>query len=260
MNYEKKKTIVFFVIAIIILWLTLLYFFPINALIACIFLLIPNKKGIAYLKKRFTKKPKIIPETQSVEIPPFQGITSISVLLVKDFIQCLKHGNYSVLGQGTPDQLRQAWDNILSQYYEIIGSEEFKGRLHLIREVRAIETHWSVVYACIDCLRIRYIESACHVLQKIYPRMQFTRESYIKDCNRIYEPLEVYNRTRHKMLCEELAKNSEKHDPEKALFETMDMLNDAKKYDTDWLNKTVMEFATSVKRYKEKYSKLKQNG
>src|ERR1035437_1064506 len=75
----------------------------------------------------------------------FTGITSISVLLLKDFIQIIVHNNLKVLGEGTPLQLQQAYSNIRSEYYAIKKDQNIKKGIKLRADIGIIEVHWKLV-------------------------------------------------------------------------------------------------------------------
>ena len=100
--------------------------------------------------------------------PPFKVIISISDLTLRAFIQCVCYSNLNVLGTGTPQQLQDAFTELLSQYYEASGnttmSEQIKtrGRLHML------VLHSNLVKTYINLIKERYTDEAGAILIELF--------------------------------------------------------------------------------------------
>lgn len=109
-------------------------------------------------------------------------ITSISILTLRDFKICVCDGNFTVLGKGTEDELKTAWGNILSQYYDVVDSDEMKQMIKTEREIALLQLRQSQTEALTEVLRSGlYMADAVTPLKKLYPAYAFTKESFSSD-------------------------------------------------------------------------------
>lgn len=178
-------------------------------------------------------------------IKPYNGITSISVLTLRQFIQCICYGNLSVLGEGTPEQLQDAFNDLLSQYYEAKKDEGAKQRVECVAKMKEIEMHAFLLNSLNEILQERYSEAACEILRKLYPKYQFSYESLANDLKTV-KTLEIKNAItydRYKKALDEMGGNG-KAATEQDLIKTLLSIS---KFQGASYNQemTVMEFAVA---------------
>lgn len=78
-------------------------------------------------------------------------------LPLNKFIDCIVDNNLSSLtisGYPTQEQLITAWDNILAEYSELIGTDEYRMYVQLYKEVNIIKITLNQITIAINILRV----------------------------------------------------------------------------------------------------------
>lgn len=95
--------------------------------------------------------------TSQPELPPLSIYRSISNLPLHRFIDVLVDDNLLALvitGQNPdPDELQQAWQTILHEYAEALGSSEYKVYLSLYKEVEILKNEYRLIHTLVDTMR-----------------------------------------------------------------------------------------------------------
>jgi len=77
---------------------------------------------------------------------------------VKIFKQCFYRGNYSGLGNGTPEQIAEAWEAIVSEWSGLMKNDDSEYKLSMANNILELQKH------------VFFVESAIAVLQKYYDK------------------------------------------------------------------------------------------
>ncbi len=126
-------------------------------------------------RMRFIKKKTPIASQTSQPQEMKAGILSdwyrdIHNLPLHKFEDCFLNNNISALtiaGFPTEQELKKAWDHILIQYADLLGSDEFKLYMHLYREVEVISIDWESVKFLTSLLRNIRDQYFCDELNKL---------------------------------------------------------------------------------------------
>lgn len=150
--------------------------------------------------------------TEAIEQPqnePIKSnlITSIAVLKLKDFITCCVDNDLSVLGEGSEDERKEAFTDLLSQYYEAKGDTEIKEYLQVVSQIKAIELHRELINTIAMVMRERYSQAGAEALRNLYKQFgyQFTEESLEEDLEKVRRG-EISNDVTYKRLLKDLEK------------------------------------------------------
>jgi len=160
----------------------------------------------------FHKRVKIAPGTPI----PTNIITSIRVLLLKDFITCCVDNDLTPLGNGTPQELNAAYESILSQYYDVRKDEGVKAYIHLLREIKAIELHQALVKTISTIMQDRYSYSAAEALRAQYPAYKFIPETVADDLLKV-SAAEIANTRKLKRLKKALEEREQAQNDDKTM-------------------------------------------
>ncbi len=109
---------------------------------------------------------------------------NISNLPLSRFIDCIvDHNLFALVITGTPDpkELTEAWDNILQEYTEAIGANEYKLYLSLYREVTNLDIEYKQIRSFADIL----CEIQNYIILKNYDVLPFVLESQKKFSNEL---------------------------------------------------------------------------
>ena len=208
-------------------------------------------------------------------------ITDLEDLRFKSFIKAQVNKDLSVLiveGKPTPQDLQAAWNELISQYHELVGNTDVVAYLKRMARIEAYSA--KVLHVEAICLGIEQVTDLPHVIEMLvkllniwgYSR-QFTPEStqsdlkYIRNCNgndrlklkKIQIEQDEYEQKEAKK-----AQKQGKSDPKKDFMSLLHAIESHKKmvFDRDKLN--MYDFAMYVNELKE-YSKetaikLRTNG
>lgn len=209
---DKRKliyvviTLIVFLAASVFFWLGFNHWY-LKALPIAIFALIELGARVRKAIIEIHSEPTIDQEPEAVE--PSDLITSISTLLLKDFITVCVDNDLSVLGRGTDKQRQNAFEGIISQYYEVRKDEGIITYLKLMRQKGVLELRKVVVEINADILKDRYsIEAAKH-LNRLYPIYKFSKETYLKDLEMVGKS-EIRNGIELDRIEKQLAARAEK--------------------------------------------------
>jgi hypothetical protein len=191
-------------------------------------------------------------------------INTITTLKLKAFITCCIDNDLSVLGEGTPEELQAAFNEIISQYYEVKRDENVKQYLKLQKEKGQIELRKATIETISEAMQSRYVPSVCDILRKLYPAYAFTEQSYISDLKlvaigeiatqRKYERIVKTIEDLDNKASDQNLTAIEKH--RNFIYRLMDINKvEGVKYDMDM---TVMEYAIAESRLNEHIENLKK--
>jgi len=208
-----------------------------------------------FRRNKAGKGAKDISSTADPLLPANPIIRSIAVLLLKDFIKCCVENDLTVLGGDTDEQRNDAFMEILSQYYAAKSDESMLTYIKLLRDIKVLELRKAMIDTLTYIMKERYSHAAAKGLQKLYPKNQFTEQTYIKDLDWV-KKAEIKKKIELDGLIKQLAEidreNSKgnKMTPEQKRINFIDELMDINKiegvkYDT---NMTVLEYARAQAR------------
>jgi hypothetical protein len=112
-------------------------------------------------------------------------ITNIADLPLKSFIQCCVYENLTVLGEGTPEQVTEAWGVLLKQYHNARGDEKLRKRMELLLKIKALEKRAAIITLLTEYMERSYSLHAANVLKTLYPQYQFTEETILADLKKV---------------------------------------------------------------------------
>lgn len=146
-------------------------------------------KAWALRRMPFLKRSTTIPDTcgeqsttRTVSGSKSSGIIqSIRDITLADFITCSVDGDYSVLGNGAPEELYAAWLKIVGEYQVIRGDEVIARNLEVVVKMQAIEFRQVYIDYLLYTLSLRYTTDIAELLREEHNRFAFTPETYLKD-------------------------------------------------------------------------------
>lgn len=192
--------------------------------------------------------------------------TDISKIILKNFISACVDGDLSALGTGTEDELKRAFNTILSNYYAARKDDSIKLFVELTGKIKALELHMFMVSTLVSVMEDRYSHKCAEILKGIYKQFAFTPESYIEDLEKVKvgEIAHTVTRDRLKKQLEMLdeANKSDKKMTKQEQHESMiSNLMDINKiegvrYDVNVM--TVLEYAVAENRKADYIKQLKE--
>lgn len=192
-------------------------------------------------------------------------IDNIQNLKLRDFIQCACYDNYSVLGDGSEDELKNAWIKILSQYYDISEKKDVINYLNKVLDINTINYYSMLIKAISDRLDIFYDASAANLLKSNFPNYEFSKESYKDDLKHL-EASRIPDIVRRDISIKEIEKDQEKQNkialPEQRHKNLIHMLFNINKAEgvAYNLDMSVFEFAVGEARFDMYLKSLQRNG
>lgn len=90
------------------------------------------------------------------EAPSLSMYRTIDALPLSRFIDCIVDGNlFALVITGIPDikELQTAWNNILQEYSDSIGTGEYRLFVSLYKEVSLLELDLSTIYTLVNSMR-----------------------------------------------------------------------------------------------------------
>lgn len=141
------------------------------------------------------------------------------------FLRCLCDDDLTALGHGTDEELKEAWLDIASQYYQAKDGALSDVREWILkREVVRLRTHLTLVHSCVDFLQREYNESIATSLRS----MGYAFSPSDKDPDKYADKLQaVLNRSNSKQVrlqqvideLDRMSSESENMRPERKHFE-----------------------------------------
>lgn len=129
------------------------------------------------MKKRTRSTEKETPSATPITTPPSQTDMTLKTwyrdiysLPLRNFEECLLNKNLSALiisGFPTPEELNKAWESIVTEYSDSLGSVEYDLFGHLFKEVKNLEIDYACVQTCIGTLRKIYSAYFCSELNML---------------------------------------------------------------------------------------------
>ena len=196
---------------------------------------------------------------------------SISTVLAKVlFIDCCIEQNYSALGEGTPEQLADCFQDLLSQYYQVCKNKDIDEEQTLRKKIAILELHLNTVSVNCAILKDRFSNSAIKGLKNYYPNYKYTKESIASDLKAI-GVAEIKKRIEYDQLSEQLNKkyadrnkgggNQKKQtvlDGFKSLESKVMEFNAMDKVTYNLSTMTVLQYALLENKYKAHIENLKE--
>lgn len=96
--------------------------------------------------------------------------SSIHSLPLHRFIDCIVDGNlHSLIITGKPTELdlQDTWNNILSEYTEAIGNNEYRLYISLYKEVSQLKITYSQILNAVNVLRVVHSKFLCDELNRL---------------------------------------------------------------------------------------------
>ena len=127
-------------------------------------------------------------------------------LLLIDFMACLE-GNYTVLGEGTPEEQNAVWVQIWAEYCELTGNIRFLKMLKIMKENTILKSKLTAIDLCLKVLVKKYSVECIDILKKYgyeYEYSQQDRVSFLDDLLKV--------RSKSKILHIQLQRNEQEYD------------------------------------------------
>lgn len=113
---------------------------------------------------------------------------------LRNFEECLLNKNLSALiisGFPAPKELSKAWESIVSEYSDSLGSTEYNLFGHLFKEVKLLEIDYACVQTCIGTLRKIYSKYFCSELNMLL-HTNFRFEDYVDKDGNVFDVNSYY--------------------------------------------------------------------
>ena len=240
--------------------------------------LIPYKAKITAILAKITanhrKSPQITEQGNPLGNPlPCNLITSISILTFAQFVRCYAYDELNILDlytgaegtrQGQHGEIKQAWDNLYSQYLAAIKDPNISHRFKVQGKIKAYETRAAAIETNCNILLQRYSPAAIKLLQYFYPKLQFLPETIEKDVKYVRTG-EIKYKMDNSIVEKELAEmnkgNNKVLSPEEKEEDLINMLLEINKHEGIAYNQkeiTVLMFAKAQNRLMKHIENLKQ--
>ena len=93
-------------------------------------------------------------------------IESCRKLTMDKFIECLVNKNYSVLGEGTDEQLLTAWEKLWSEYLELDKSDQYELILNSLKDYNYYRSAIASIEIAVYVMEYQYDSKCADVLRK----------------------------------------------------------------------------------------------
>lgn len=130
------------------------------------------------LKKPYSKESSDIPSKS-------QAYASCSELPLWNFIQILTTGELSYLGNGTPSELQEAWQNIYYEYFDAMPSKKSIYTIQLDAEIKYLESKIDIIQTIFDAFKQMYIPDLIPILNEYGFYYEFTPETMFDDLKKV---------------------------------------------------------------------------
>ena len=128
------------------------------------------KKRMRFVKKATQSATPITTPQPSTEAVSSKWFRDIFELPLGKFEECLLNNNLSALvisGFPSPEELQSAWQTIIQEYSDSIGSVEHSIYLHLFKELELLKLDYESVKLLIGSLRKVYVPYFCDELNML---------------------------------------------------------------------------------------------
>jgi hypothetical protein len=186
--------------------------------------------------------------------------TDISKIKIRTFIACSIDEDLTALGNGTERELSNAYNRIISDYFQARGDEAMKREIKLSAELLALEFRSESIKTNIELIHLNYNEVAADLLRYHYKHYKLTPETYIEDCRKIMQE-EIRCKIQADRIRDRLQKIAEDRKPTIELSRTQKMqsfteeLMSIRKFENISMSvdsmindMSILELATSYKR------------
>ena len=238
--------------------------------------------AIEYASRCYKAKKVLIP--RPIEKPvkqaekaaelPANLITSISSLTFAQVVRCYAYDELNILDlfhvkpdgfrQGSHGEIKQAWDNLYSQYLAAIKDPNISHRFKVQGKIKAYETRAAAIETNCNILLQRYSPAAIKLLQYFYPKLQFLPETIEKDVKYVRTG-EIKYKMDNSIVEKEFAEmnkgNNKVLSPEEKEEDLINMLLEINKHEGIAYNQkeiTVLMFAKAQNRLMKHIENLKQ--
>jgi hypothetical protein len=213
-----------------------------------------GKVIIPHREKMPVKTPEIAPNL----------ITSISVLTVYQFTRCYAYDDLTILGTGSHKQIKDCWNDLLSQYHAAVKNDNLLAYIKLMRRKSVIEIRKTTADKFCTMLKEAYSPTLASSLRQIFKEYKLTIDSVHKDLKHLQTAL-IAEKIERDRIIKELAEmdksGSKATTPEEKEADIVDMLIEIRKHEQTNYNAkemTVLEFARCQNRLTAHYERLKQ--
>jgi hypothetical protein len=199
-------------------------------------------------------------QLQSSEAKQSIGLyRDLKELTLDRFIECYCNDNLSKLvkfGEPTAEELQEAWDEIFTQYIEIIGGEEVQDKLKLIRDMNFLSMKVERIGALLDVLSVAPTEGLFEQLFAFgynLPKMPYNEDS-IKALSKIITAHMKRDVVEVQILSDRLKKETgeQKRQTESDFYALIVEISDMFKVVLKESETSVMAFAMYINKYKQK--------
>lgn len=196
-------------------------------------------------------------------------IRSIADLKLRDFVKCCVYNSLELLGEGSEEERKEAFNDLISQFYKAKKDESILQRLQIIYQLEQIKARKIIIDALSEIMTVRYHEGTAKKLKELYPQFSFSNETILEDLKKVSVG-EIANKRTFERLTVQLEKmdaaigHDESSSPEDKYASFVKRLMDINKhegvkYDMDM---SVLEYAIAEARLTEYIEHLnsKNNG
>lgn len=195
---------------------------------------------------------------------------SISKLPLGKFVDCYVDGKFEVLiieGEPTKDELAAAWDKVLTQFFDAMGTAEQRLYMNLLKEVNILVATINQAKTLINVMREMYARPLGKLLNKILgARIKWPESGreeinkHLNRCESMIKPIEMKLAFKEPAL-KQLQKKMEAGTNNKPSWEYFDrllnLLEENFSVPIDY-NIVTSRFCDKVKRMHDQYKKRKR--
>lgn len=193
---------------------------------------------------------------------PIPIISKCDQLSMDVFIDCLVTGNYAALGGGSLEDLHAAWNEVMTEYAELIGSEHYIKAVRLTKEINFNRLKFVLIEAMVQVLQVQYTDVLVKELKRLGFPGQYNwdiQERYQKELKAAYSKAKVYlvtAQTKQKEL-QEMEAKIESGKMDRKYFDSMFIsLSQYFKYQVKEHEITVQKYCLMVKGMNDYYESL----
>jgi len=238
--------------------------------------------ALEYVSRCIKAKKVIIPHKEKIPTNshkntpelPAKLITSISELTVYQFTRCYAFDDLNILDlwhkdkegcrQGQHKEIKDCWQNLLSQYHAAVKNDNLLAYIKLMRRKAIIDIRKETADKFGTMLKEAYSPTLAASLRQIFKEYKLTLDTVQKDLKHLQTAL-IKEKIERDRIVKELAEmdKGQKKDlkPEEKEADITDMLIEIRKHEQTNYNAkdmTILEFARCQNRLTAHYERLKQ--